>query len=141
MYSQQVQQLYTRETTTVYSHSPTTRCCRYIFISLVRFEKDFGLGEGECSVMVDSNVDTGADQKRIAIVVKYHRRIEGNHTSCTRTTFAYPLFPSLSCALPRPSMQNKAKRKKGQYPRCVTRSSSTVLMQLDGKFDCTTMAK
>lgn len=50
-------------------------------------------------------------------------------------------FPPLSCALPRPSMQNKAKREKGQYPRCVTPSSSTVLMQLDGKFDCTTMAK
>lgn len=43
---------------------------------LLRFERDFGLGEGECSVMVDPNVDTGADQKRIAIVVKYHRRIE-----------------------------------------------------------------
>ncbi|KAF9421047.1 hypothetical protein BGZ94_008945 [Podila epigama] len=43
---------------------------------LLRFEKDLGLSEGECSVSVDSSVDSSADQKRIAIVVKYHRRIE-----------------------------------------------------------------
>ncbi|KAG0198751.1 hypothetical protein BGX28_007828 [Mortierella sp. GBA30] len=43
---------------------------------LLRFEKDPSLYEGECSVMVDPEVDTSADQKRIAIVVKYHRKIE-----------------------------------------------------------------
>lgn len=50
-------------------------------------------------------------------------------------------FPPLSSALSRPSMQSKTKGKKGKHARCVTRPSSTVLMQLDGKFDCTTMAK
>ncbi|KAF9191624.1 hypothetical protein BGZ50_009254 [Haplosporangium sp. Z 11] len=43
---------------------------------LLRFEKDPGLCEGECSVMVDPLMDTSADQKRIAIVVKYQRKIE-----------------------------------------------------------------
>lgn len=44
-----------------------------------RFEKDPGLSEGECSVMVDPLIDTSVDQKRLAIVVKYNRRIEGKH--------------------------------------------------------------
>ncbi|KAF9115926.1 hypothetical protein BGX27_005808 [Mortierella sp. AM989] len=43
---------------------------------LLRFEKDLGLVQGECSVMVDPLIDTSVDQKRIAIVVKYNRKIE-----------------------------------------------------------------
>ncbi|KAF9374231.1 hypothetical protein BGX21_004185, partial [Mortierella sp. AD011] len=43
---------------------------------LLRFEKDLDLQQGECSVMVDPLIDTSADRKRIAIVVKYNRKIE-----------------------------------------------------------------
>ncbi|KAG0338273.1 hypothetical protein BG004_007291 [Podila humilis] len=39
-------------------------------------DSDTGLSVGECSVMVDPSVDTSSDQKRVALVVKYHRKIE-----------------------------------------------------------------
>ncbi|KAG0208861.1 hypothetical protein BGX33_006007 [Mortierella sp. NVP41] len=43
---------------------------------LVRFEKDATLSDGECSVMVSPHLDTSAAQSRVAIEVKYHRKIE-----------------------------------------------------------------
>ncbi|KAF9131267.1 hypothetical protein BGW39_002050 [Mortierella sp. 14UC] len=43
---------------------------------LVRFEKDAALSEGECSVMVCQHLEMTASQSRVAIEVKYHRKIE-----------------------------------------------------------------
>ncbi|KAF9127568.1 hypothetical protein BG015_004514, partial [Linnemannia schmuckeri] len=43
---------------------------------LVRFEKDQALSEGECSVMVCQHLETSATQSRVAIEVKYQRKVE-----------------------------------------------------------------
>ncbi|KAG0242329.1 hypothetical protein BGX31_000362 [Mortierella sp. GBA43] len=58
---------------------------------LLRFEKDHGLSEGECSVMVDPLIDTSADQKSLAIVVKYNRKIEGRILGASRQIHGFDL--------------------------------------------------
>ncbi|KAF9294351.1 hypothetical protein BGZ88_003994 [Linnemannia elongata] len=43
---------------------------------LIRFEKDPALSEGECSATVCQHLETSATQSRVAIEVKYQRKIE-----------------------------------------------------------------